>query len=220
MSVSDGDTTTETGFALNVTTGPELRASAETSTGAGGTIPPGGSLRYVVSISNTGDRDAAGVTYTLPIPANTEYVAETAEAVIRSVLRISEKASNPLHDSDLMQIRWTGDIGAGETAEISFDLKVRPETSAGESVRIRETVSYDTDGDGVSDITRNTDETNEDAADSFAGIIVEGCLEGDVDENGIIDLRDAIRVMRTLIGTDAGEICAESDVDGDEKTGQ
>ncbi len=217
VSVSDGSTSTETGFALNVTTGPELRASAQISTDADGTVPPGGTLRCAVTISNTGDRDAVGVAYALPLPENTEYAAESCEAMIRSVFRTAERASDPVYDSELGQIGWSGDIGAGETAEISFELKVRPGTSVGESVRLRGTVSYDTDGDGISDVTRNTDEIGDDVAD--AELTVAGCLEADIDGNGIIDLEDAVRVMRALIGTNTGEICGESDVNGDERIG-
>ncbi|WP_207679733.1 DUF11 domain-containing protein [Desulfonema magnum] len=220
VSVSDGSTTAETDFALNVTTGPELSAEARLESDGGDTVAPGGVLRYTAAISNTGDRAAEGVRFALPLPGNTEYSADTAGAVIRSALRtISEKASDPVYDGELNQLEWTGDIAMDESAEISFDLRVRPGTASGEAVSFGGTVAYDTDGDGISDITRNTGGIGDGSADSEVRITVEGCLPGDTDADGIIDMKDAVRVMRTLSGTDIGKICPESDANGDEKTG-
>ncbi|QTA93465.1 Fibronectin type III domain-containing protein, DUF11 [Desulfonema magnum] len=219
VSVDDGSISTETDFVLTVTTGPELRASAQIAADTGNTVAPGGVLPYTVSISNTGDRDAEGVRFALPLPESTDYAEDTAGAVIRSVFRNLGKASAPVYDSELSQTEWIGDIGSGETAEISFDLRVRPGTETGEMISFGGTVSYDTDGDGVSDITRDTDEIGDGSADSEIRITVEGCLPGDTDASGVIDIKDAVQVIRTLSGTDTGEICPESDMNGDGKTG-
>ncbi|WP_207679244.1 DUF11 domain-containing protein [Desulfonema magnum] len=219
VSVSDGSTTAETGFALTVTTGPELRADSRIETDGGDTVAPGGVLRYTATISNTGDRAAEGVRFVLPLPGNTECSSDTAGAVIRSAFRTPGKASDPVYDRELNQLEWTGDIGTGESAEISFDLSVRPGTETGETISFGGAVSYDTDCDGVSDITRHTSEIGDESADSEIRITVEGCLPGDTDASGVIDMKDALRVMRVLSGTDTGDICPDSDVNGDGKTG-
>ncbi len=81
-------------------------------------------------------------------------------------------------------------------------MRVRPGTEPGEEIALGGTVSYDTDDDGVSDITRNTGETGDESADSEIRITVEGCLPGDTDADGVVDMKDAVRVIQVLSGED------------------
>ncbi len=155
---------------MSVTTGPELRTTTLATSDGDGIVPPGGTLRYSATVSNTGDRDAAGVIIALPLPENTEYAADSGIAVIRSAFRTIGRASSPAYNSELSQIEWVGDIGAGENADISFDLRVKSGVAAGETIPLTGTVSYDTDGDGVNDITRTNDEPRDSSTESVAGL--------------------------------------------------
>ncbi len=118
--VSDGTTTAQTGFALTVTTGPELRAEARIESKSGSTAAPGGILHCTAEISNTGDRDAEGVRFVLPLPGNTEYLADTAGAVIRSALRNSE--SPPHLCMTVSRISLSGSVTSGRVKVRKYPL--------------------------------------------------------------------------------------------------
>jgi uncharacterized repeat protein (TIGR01451 family) len=82
--VSDGSSSGSTSFQLTVTKGPDLKAEIWTDSG---TAAPGDILSFTAVISNTGDRTAENVSFTVPVPENTEFVSGTASA--GSVLRQS-----------------------------------------------------------------------------------------------------------------------------------
>jgi hypothetical protein len=48
---------------------------------------------------------------------------------------------------------------------------------------------------------------------------VEGCLKGDADGNGILEIRDALVSLQAAAGVIPEEICPDADVSGDGKIG-
>jgi uncharacterized repeat protein (TIGR01451 family) len=107
--------------------------------GTDGTVVAGDTLRYSASITNDGDRDVTGVVFTVPLPEGTEYAGSGKRS-----------DANIAYDSDLNQLEWTGDIPAGGTTEISFDVRVK----SGGNIAFSDTeIAFDSDGDGVNDVS-------------------------------------------------------------------
>ncbi|QTA85098.1 hypothetical protein [Desulfonema magnum] len=100
-----------------------------------------------------------------------------------------------------------------------FDLRVKSGAVAGETVPLTGTVSYDTDGDGINDITRTTNEPGDAAKESVTELVVDGCADGDTDTDGFADMRDVMRILRMLTGTDVGAMCSNADTNADGKVG-
>ncbi|QTA85233.1 hypothetical protein [Desulfonema magnum] len=98
----------------------------------------------------------------------------------------------PGYNSELNQIERTGDIGTGENAEISSELKVKSGAAAGETIPLTGTLSYDTDGDGMNNVTRATDDLGDAAADTVAELVVDRCMDGDTNTDGFADMQDVV----------------------------
>jgi uncharacterized repeat protein (TIGR01451 family) len=201
VTVSDGSQRVSTEFKLTVTTGPNIKSEIRTDTE---TAAPGSVLTFTALISNTGDRTAENVTFALPVPENTEFVSGTASA--GSVLRQSRGVS---YRAETNEAEWTGDIPAGETAEITFEVRVNADVKRGSAVVISQgTVSSDGGSpDGSS------------AASDPIPVTVEGCLKGDADGNGILEIRDALISLQAAAGIVPEEICPDADANGDGKIG-
>ncbi|OQX17121.1 MAG: hypothetical protein BWK80_39625, partial [Desulfobacteraceae bacterium IS3] len=201
-------------FGIVITDVPEyspparsLRASVRIdSETADGTAAPGDTLRYSASIMNEGDGDVTDAVFTVPLPSGTAYAADA-------------KRSDPevVYNAVLNQIEWTGDIPAGQTAEIAFDLRVCEDVNTGDVIASGEwSLACDTDGDGVNDMTVKP----EDAETVSSGVTVvvpePECLTGDVNGGGDVTLADAVIVLQILIAgeSDAPALCADADGDG------
>jgi uncharacterized repeat protein (TIGR01451 family) len=188
-----------------------LRASVRIDTEtADGTAAPGDTLRLSADIVNEGDTDVTGAVLTVPLPAGTVYAAPA-------------KRSEPdvTYNADLNQLVWTGDIPAGQTAQIAFDLKVAESAKTGDVIAPAEwSLACDTDGDSVNDITVKP-EQDMTAASGVTVVVPDepGCLKGDVNGDGVITLADALTVLQILVSgeADAPALCA--DVNGDGKIG-
>jgi len=191
VTVTDGQLTAEKSFTVTVTAGPGLRAVSRIDSGTDGTVVAGDTLQYSASITNDGDRDVAGVVFTVPLPENTEYAGSGKRS-----------DSTLTYDSDLNQIEWTGDVPAGGTMEIAFDVRV---TSGGSIAFSDAEIAYDSDDDGVNDAVRKADN------ETIAGLFAEDCAPGDIDADGKITLKDAVLTLQTLSGSDA-EVCTDADV--------
>lgn len=198
LTASDGTSETSKSFLVSVTLGPNLRITAKTDSD---TVPPGGILRLSALISNTGDRDAAGVRFVNPVPENTEYIS--GNAVLSSGGRAGKNSVS--YTSSLNQIEWTGDIAAGQTAEIVFEIRICPDAARGTKFAVNQGVLH---YDG---------ETGHETQPAL--ILVEGCLKGDTDGSGIIDLRDAVQALKAVAGVAAEELCADADANNDGKIG-
>jgi len=185
-----------------------LRASVSIDTeSADGTAAPGDTLRLSASVVNEGDTDVTGAVLTVPLPAGTEYAGYTKRS-----------ESEVIYNADMNQIVWTGDIPAGQTAEIVFDLKVAETAQTGDVIAPGEwTLACDTDGDSVNDITVKQ-EQDMTAASVVTVVAPEPeCLTGDVNGDGDITLADAVTVLQILTGAetaDAPALCADTDGDG------
>ncbi len=201
VTVTDGEFSVEKSFTLTVTAGPGLRAVTRLETVGDTTVYPGDRLRYSASITNDGDRDAADVELSLPLPDRTEYAD-------------SGKRSDAVYDSRLNLLKWTGDIPAGETVEIAFDLRVKADVSSGDEISWEQGIlSYDSDGDGVNDADIKTGK-----AESLAEITVKGCQPGDANKDGDIGLADAVLILHLLCGSDT-DVCADADMNDDGRIG-
>ncbi len=201
LTVTDGEFIAEKSFTLTVTAGPGLRAVTRLETLTDTTVYPGNLLRYFASITNDGDRDARDVALALPLPDNTEY----ADSGKRS-------------DFGVNLLEWTGDIPAGKTVEVAFDLRVKADVSSGDEISCEQGIlSYDSDEDGVNDTDIKTGiKTGE--AESSTGITVEACRPGDANRDGDIGLADVIAILQLLCGSDA-DVCADADSNNDGRIG-
>ncbi len=150
------------------TKGVALQTDADTN----GAVTPGDTLRYTVVIPNTGDQDATGVTFSDPIPFNTTYVA----------LSVTATAGTATYNAGLDRIDWTGDITAGTSVAITFDVTVDSGITVGTVLSNQGTVTYAsgtqlTDGDVTKPGRQPTDVT--------VGGMPEGvAIKSVTDENG------------------------------------
>jgi len=198
VTLTDGETAVEKSFTLTVTTGPGLRAVSRIEGGTDGTLVAGDTLQYSASITNDGDRDVAGVVFTVPLPEGTEYAGSGKRS-----------DSGMTYDSESNQAEWTGDVPAGKTVELAFDVTVK----SGGSIAFGDAeIAYDSDGDGVNDAVRKAEN------ETISGLTAEDCAPGDIDADGKITLKDAVLTLQMLSGSDA-EICTDADVNTDGQIG-
>jgi len=198
VTVTDGQLPAEKSFTATVTAGPGLRAVSRIEGGTDGTLVAGDTLQYSASITNDGDRDVSGVVFTVPLPDGTEYAGSGKRS-----------DSGMTYDSESNQVEWIGDVPAGGTAEIAFDVRVK----SGGSITFSDAeIAYDSDGDGVNDAVRKAEN------ETTSGLTVEDCMPGDIDADGKITLSDAVLVLQMLSGSDA-EICSDADVNADGQIG-
>ncbi len=164
------------------------------------TASVGDTLHYTAVIPNTGDRDATDVLFINPVPENTIYMTDSLESPFGA----------SVYNSDENQIEWRGDIAAGHDVQIIFNVMVKPGAEVEDLLLDQWTIFYDSTGDGIRNAIGQPDE------DSL--IPARGCSKGDIDANEIIDLRDAIRILKVLSGKYA-VICTDADVNDDGKIG-
>lgn len=99
-----------------------------------GFVDPGDTLRYSITISNTGATPATGVRFVDAVPANTSYVPDS---VTLNTLPVGQPdagvspliAGIPVSSSDLtppLPTSGNGTITVGQTAVITFDVQVNP----------------------------------------------------------------------------------------------
>ncbi len=75
---------------------------------------PGGIIHYTIKINNSGGSTAVGLHMEDPIPGGTVYVAGSVTATLGTAF----------YDSGPNKIVWDGDVPAGQTAIIEFDVQV------------------------------------------------------------------------------------------------
>ncbi|MEZ4862445.1 MAG: GEVED domain-containing protein [Caldilineaceae bacterium] len=89
-------------------------------------VNPGGVIEYSITLVNSGNAPANGVTMVDPIPAGTSYVAGSATATAPTV-----------DDSNPAQIKWTGNIPAGGSVTIKFKVRVSQDIACDAVLRNR-----------------------------------------------------------------------------------
>ncbi|OQX24902.1 MAG: hypothetical protein BWK80_18415, partial [Desulfobacteraceae bacterium IS3] len=142
---SDGDTGEpgEQPTVIPVTAGPNLGETVKDvvlfkDADDSGTFSPGDTLRYTVTIPNTGNQEVKNVFFTDNIPVSTEYVAGSVTASQGTVSFSSEKK----------RVEWTGDIAAGDRITLTFDVTIAQGLVPGKTISNQGTVVYDLNGDG------------------------------------------------------------------------
>lgn len=95
-------------------------------------VLPGGTLTYTLEISNTG-RLPANVTVTDPIPAKTQYRADSA-------------TGGATYDGDANAVQWAGEVLANQSHTLTFAVVVDPDAAV--DTLITNTASVD---DGVTE---------------------------------------------------------------------
>ncbi len=150
----------------------------QTDADGDGAVTPGDTIRYTVTIPNTGTQDAAGVEFADSIPVHTAYVANSVNA----------SAGTAVYSSTDKKIVWTGDIAAGSSITIRFDVTVDSGITPGTVLYNQGTVKYDSDGDGTNDASENTDGNPSDPGDqpteTPTGIPYGLAIKSVSDENG------------------------------------
>ncbi len=100
----------------------EIRKEADVTT-----TLPGGAVRYVVHIHNSGGVAATGITMVDMIPAGTTYLSGT----------LNSNTSTAIYDQPNNKVKWSGDLAAGATAEITFKVKVMENALCEKPIRNR-----------------------------------------------------------------------------------
>jgi uncharacterized repeat protein (TIGR01451 family) len=140
----------------------DKRAELSVDLGSPGIVDPGDTLRYTITVSNSGGVPATGVVLTDTVPANTTYVANSTQlnglpvgqpdggtSPLASGIDISSSdLTPPLPDAG------AGTISAGAMATLTFELRVDDGTPAGTLIVNQAVVASTelpellTDGDG------------------------------------------------------------------------
>jgi uncharacterized repeat protein (TIGR01451 family) len=126
----------------------EKRVALSGDLGSPGIVDPGDTLRYTITVRNSGASPATGVTLTDGVPANTTYVADT------TLLNGVPFGQPDGGVSPLASGIPAGSIAPGITTTLQFDLRVNAGTPAGTLisnqavVRSVELPNLLTDGDG------------------------------------------------------------------------
>lgn len=130
--------------------------------GSPGIVDPGDTLRYTISVTNTGNVDATGVVLRDGVPANTTYVPDTTTLNGLAVGRPDGGTSPLLAGIDLSSSDLTpplpaagqGTVSAGGSAVVQFDLRVDAGVPTGTIISNQalvassELADLPTDGDG------------------------------------------------------------------------
>ncbi|QTA90511.1 ExeM/NucH family extracellular endonuclease [Desulfonema magnum] len=222
--VSDGELSVSTDFTLTVIRGPVLEeSSVEPAYDPDTPLFPGDALTYAAVIPNTGDQKASHIVFTLSVPENTSYVPDSLDARVVRTSGDDEIEDTefpvPAYNNDLNQIEWVGDIPAGVTVEIRFDVCINGDVQAGAVIPSpRWRIVHDPDGDGVSDAVAEYDETGD--SEKRPPICIEipdtECLRGDMNNNDMVDLSDAVLVLQILtqMREHGVSVCADVNSDG------
>jgi LPXTG-site transpeptidase (sortase) family protein len=120
---TDGDTTKAGNqpTILPIITGPNFETSNKSvslvlDADNNNTYSPGDHLRYQINVANTGTSDAIDIVFYDAIPDNTTFIPES--------ITTSPSVPEARYDAAGDFIIWEGDIPAGETVAIGFQVKI------------------------------------------------------------------------------------------------
>ncbi|HLP46976.1 MAG TPA: hypothetical protein VK469_13565 [Candidatus Kapabacteria bacterium] len=154
QTLTDGDTVIngDQETILNVNTGPNFDGSIKTyalvdDKNQDGLPSPGDTVRYHIDIKNSGDMDAYGVVFHDPIPADTDYAADSVTAT----------AGTASYDASANQVLWTGDLMAGGTVSLTFDVIIHTGIPLKTTISNQGVIEYDFNNDGENDTELLTD---------------------------------------------------------------
>ncbi len=121
----------------------------------GGDVEPGDTIRYTVTISNTGtadQEDNEGDEFEDRIPDNTTYIDGSASAT-SGVIN---------YDSGNNKITWNGGINAESSVSITFDVIVNDSLQNGSLISNQGIVHWDENEDGSNNADEYTDDPHTD----------------------------------------------------------
>ncbi|HUI25718.1 MAG TPA: hypothetical protein VL403_06495, partial [Candidatus Kryptonia bacterium] len=163
--LTDGDTTQPGNqpTIIAVTAGPNFgettkAVALQTDADGDGVVSPGDTLRYVIVVPNTGNQDSAGVVFQDSIPTNATYIVGSVGATRGSAD----------YNAAANRIEWTGDIAAGASVSVTFDVSVNSGIYVGTVISNQGTVFYDSNNDGV-DVNGGSAEPGDVLLYSFVG---------------------------------------------------
>ena len=118
-----------------------------------GFISPGDTLRYTVVITNSGDQNSTTLTFVDPLPTETTYAGN-----------LDSSNGSASYNAGSRQIEWTGDVNAGDSTTISFDVIINSEIIVGTVISNQGIITYDgntiyTDGNSTQPGKQTTDVT-------------------------------------------------------------
>jgi uncharacterized repeat protein (TIGR01451 family)/fimbrial isopeptide formation D2 family protein len=154
-------------------------------------------LRYTITVQNTGTDNATNVDIVDQVPANTAYIASSTTLNGSPVADGANGA--PLIDSVLL-----GDIKAGDTVTVTFDVTVYPDVPDGTIISNQAFVSAV--DHGLADIpsddprTETPDDPTRDVVGNFPLLYAEksAALQLDNGSPGIVDPGDVLRYTITI----------------------
>jgi uncharacterized repeat protein (TIGR01451 family) len=124
--------------------GATLTATKNAAVVGGGDLQPGGLLRYIIRLTNTGSYSITGATFADTIPANTTYVAHSTD---RGTATYSAPA-----------LSVTGiNLTRGVTATIQLTVQVNSPLTGVTQISNQGVASYDSNQGGVNNTTLATD---------------------------------------------------------------
>ncbi len=115
---------------------------------AAGTFTVGSTVTYTITLTNSGtgaQGDNPGNELTDVLPPTLALVSATATS------------GTPVANTGTNTVTWNGAIPAGGTVTITITATILP-SAAGMTVSNQGTISYDSDGNGTNDATRQTDD--------------------------------------------------------------
>jgi len=92
---------------FNYTTAPDLHLSEKSATSL---ASPGGTINYVITVSNTGEQAASSATVVDPLPANVSFVSSATTGLT--------------YNSGANQMEWSGSVPVGGQVDLQFTVQV------------------------------------------------------------------------------------------------
>jgi uncharacterized repeat protein (TIGR01451 family) len=133
---------------------------------AGATHPEGAFIRYTIVLTNSGSiaqADNPGNELTDVLPASLTLVSATAS----SGTAVANVGTNT--------VSWNGAVAGGGSVTITIQAVIRNGTS-GTTIANQATVSYDSDGNGTNDATRQSDDPSTPAPSDATSFAVVGIV--------------------------------------------
>lgn len=166
----------------------------------GGDVKPGDTIRYTITISNTGTADQEnndGNEFEDIIPANTSYIAGTASSTSGSIQYVSGED----------KIIWNGGVAAESSVSLTFDVLINNSLQNGSLISNQGFVYWDENEDGSNNAIEYTDDPHTDD-----GIDTDG--DGDTNDDDptnlyVISFEPPDTVIETFADDSIGEGASE-----------
>ena len=144
-----------------------LPANVTATKTAAGNFVPGGNITYTVVLTNSGPGNQPDA------PGSDEFT----DVLPIGVTFVSATVTNPPNAGTLTSpppsLRWNGSIPAGTSVTIQINVTINAGTG-GQTISNQGTVAYDSNGDGINDATRPTDDPGTGAPGDPTAVIVGG----------------------------------------------